>query len=519
VVAIDLDETRVRLARKLGAELAINASKEDAVRAVDILTGGFGADAVLFTASTASSDPISQAFRLCKKKGRVILVGVAGLDIKRDDMYAKELELRLSTSYGPGRYDREYEENGVQYPYAYVRWTENRNMGEYLRLLATRAVTLDTLPRRIFPIEEVAAAFGALTRSAAKPVVVILAYSSEGSGATQKDSSPRFNVTVPRKPVGEDLVRVGLVGAGAFATGVHLPNIARLHKHFRLDAVVDNAGLRAQSIALEYHAGVAGSGIRDILSNDAIDLVLIATRHASHAGLVLEALNAGKHVLVEKPLATTKEELKAIGDFYGQATPASKPVLMVGYNRRFSRYSEEIRKHTQNRMSPLFIHYRMNAGYIPADHWIHESGGRMVGELCHIVDLMTFLTQAEVESISSESLRPSTERYMSSDNKSIILKYRDGSVCTIEYFATGSKDFPKEYMEVHFDGKTIVLEDYKKLSGYGVDILQLSSASSEKGHLQELERLHRTLVGEEAEWPIELWDMIQTTAVTLEVSG
>ncbi|MCP4551221.1 MAG: oxidoreductase, partial [Bacteroidetes bacterium] len=210
------------------------------------------------------------------------------------------------------------------------------------------------------------------------------------------------------------------------------------------------------------------------------------------------------------------EEVDAIKDFYN-SDAENKPLLMVGFNRRFSKYAQEIKKHTSKRINPLFIHYRMNAGYIPLNHWVHEHGGRMVGEACHIIDLMNFLTGSEIESISVEPITPKTTHFSGSDNKSIVLKYKDGSVCTIEYFAVGSKKFPKEYMEVHFDEKTITMDDYKQLKGYGVNLRELKSSTSQKGQKEELVALHKALTEKNSSWPIEFWDMVQTTEISFTV--
>jgi len=236
---------------------------------------------------------------------------------------------------------------------------------------------------------------------------------------------------------------------------------------------------------------------------------MICTRHDSHAGIALESLKAGKNVFVEKPLAINNEELQPIKEFY-KDSEEGKPLIMTGFNRRFSPYAREIKRHTDARINPLFIHYRMNAGCLPSDHWVYECGGRIIGECCHIIDLTTYLADAEIVSLSFESLTPKTEKFREEDNKSIILKYSDGSTATIEYFAVGNEKFPKEYMEVHFDGKTIVLDDYKTLKGYGIKINELTTPKSEKGHKEELEALAKTIVGG-GEWPIPLRQLLQTT--------
>ena len=517
VAAVDLNEKRLNIAKELGAELIVNASNENTVKIITNWAEGYGTDAVIFTAATNSNEPLSQSFQMCKKKGRVILVGVSGMQIKREDIYPKELDFLISTSYGPGRYDKNYEEKGCDYPYAYVRWTENRNMSEYLRLVHNGDIKLDAMISNVYPIEKVEQAFESLKSKESKPLMVILDY-----GKPNIDNMPNYlnqdkKVFINTNPINKDVINIALIGAGSFATGMHLPNIHKLKNQYKLYAVMNRTGHKAKAVAEQYGANYATTNYEDILDDENIDLVLICTRHNSHAELSIKALRAGKNVFVEKPLAINQNELDKIKEFYADGME-NKPVLMVGFNRRFSRYAQEIKKHTDKRINPLFIHYRMNAGYIPLDHWVHENGGRIVGECCHIIDLMTFLTGCKLKSICCEELTPKTEYFINSDNKSIILKYEDGSVATIEYFAVGNKKFPKEYMEVHFDEKTIVMDNYQHVKGYGLNIKEIKTKISDKGHLEELKRLYETLKGSKPNWPIEYWDMEQTTEATFLIA-
>lgn len=516
VIAVDLDEQRLSIAKELGAELTINAAKEDQVKLITNYTGGYGADAVIFTAATSSNQPLSESFKSCKRKGKVVLVGVSGMEINRGDIYPKELDLLVSTSYGPGRYDSNYEGKGMDYPYSYVRWTENRNMTEYLRMLSDGKINVKKLIHSVFDIEKVTEAFESLETVKPKPLMVILDYGDfKESQIEQLVNHPR-KVMINQKAVDTEKIKVALVGAGSFATAMHLPNLQQLSNKYNLRAIVNRSGQKATALANQFKANYSSTNLEDVLTDKDVDLILISTRHDSHGEMVLRSLNAGKHVFVEKPLAINKEELDAIKDFY-KSDNENKPLLMVGFNRRFSKYVQEIKKHTVKRINPLFIHYRMNAGYIPLDHWVHEDGGRMIGEACHIIDLMTFFTESEIESISVESITPKTTHFSNSDNKSIILKYRDGSVCTIEYFAVGNKMFPKEYMEVHFDEKTIVMDDYKLLKGFGVKLNEIKSQSSQKGQKEELVALYYALKKEDSAWPIDLWDMVQTTEISFIV--
>ncbi|MBL7136189.1 MAG: bi-domain-containing oxidoreductase [Candidatus Marinimicrobia bacterium] len=517
VAAIDINEKRLEIAQKYGAEITLNPTKMDVVKMITNWANGYGADAVIFTAASKDDQLLSQSFQMCRRKGKVVLVGTSGMNIDRKDIYPKEIDFLISTSYGPGRYDKNYELEGVDYPYAYVRWTENRNMREYLRILSNRNIDLDYLVSKVFPIDKVSEAFEHLKSTTGdKPLMVFLDYGKPDTKRYAEYSMHNRKIIVNKKPVNKKVINIGLIGAGNFATGMHLPNIQKLKDKFNLHAVASNNGNRAKEVVKQYNASYATTNYNDILNDENIDLVLICTRHGSHAKLVLDALKTGKNVFVEKPLAINQEELKQIKDFYSEDIEI-KPILMVGFNRRFSRYAEEIKKHVKNRINPLFIHYRMNAGFIPLDHWVHKNGGRIIGEGCHIIDLMTYFTENKIKTISFDEMTPSNEKFTSSDNKSIILKYDDGSIATIEYFAVGSKQYSKEYMEIHFDEKTIIMDNYKSLKGFGIKIKEINTKKSQKGQLEEIERLYNTLTGRNPEWPIPLWDMIQTTEATIRI--
>lgn len=512
VACTDVDDQRLQLAKDLGADFICNPTTENSVNQITNWTNGYGADAIIFTAATKSSEPLSEAFKMCRRKGKVVLVGVSGMTIQRQDIYSKEIDFLISTSYGPGRYDNNYEQKGIDYPYAYVRWTENRNLKEYLRLVDEKQIILDKIIQKIFPITQVTEAFNSLKDQNEKPLMVILDYGEPNTSLLEKYLLHDRKVLISQNPISSEKINIALVGVGSFATNMHLPNLGLLKDKFQLYAVVNRSGYKATHIAKQYGAKYSTTNYQDVLNDENVDLVFICTRHDSHADLVLEALQAGKHVFVEKPLATNLEELEKIEAFYN-GTNKTKPILMVGFNRRFSKYAVEIKKHTSKRINPLFIHYRMNAGYIPLDHWVHENGGRIVGEACHIIDLMTNFIESTIESISYESLTPSSGHYSPTDNKSIILKYKDGSVATIEYFATGSKQLPKEYMEIHFDEKSIIMEDYKSLKGYGVKINEIKTSTSQKGQYEELEVLYNSLKNPNGKWPIDFWDIIQTTQI------
>lgn len=521
-IAVDLSRRRLELAKCYGAEITLLSGDElDPVRRVIDFTGGYGADVVIYTAATSDSDVLSQAFAMTRKKGRLIMVGVYGRELRRDDVYRKEIDFLISTSYGPGRYDEMYEQKGLDYPYAYVRWTEKRNMVEYLRLLAVGAVDINSMVDAVFSIDNAAEAYGAL-KLPDRPLFVLLNYGDPPRELSPADSytPDRFQVG-PVRVVTDDRIRVGIIGAGNFAKAVHLPNLHKLADTYELVGICNRKGFKAKQVAEQFGANYATTDYREIVNDDTIDLVMICTRHNLHGSMVLESLRSGKHTFVEKPLCVTHEELDEIQNFFvgKDMSAADIPFLMVGFNRRFSPLSVEIKEQIKNRVTPLFIHYRMNAGYVPSESWIHtdESGGRIVGEACHLLDLFSFFTEGRIKSFSTASLSSSQMHTVNiADNKFISLEYTDGSIAALDYFSIGAKDLSKEWLEIHFDGKSIILDNYQNVSSFGLELENPNLKKPDKGHYDELVALGETLRGERKEWPISLISMFETTRLTLE---
>ncbi len=509
VIGSDPDERRIEIALAAGMTHAVRQGEDVAERAA-AFTAGIGADAVIVTAATSSDAVVSTAFQACRKKGRVVIVGDVGLGLNRQDMYVKELELRMSTSYGPGRYDEVYEALGQDYPIGYVRWTENRNMEAYLDLLASGRVTLEPLTRASYPIDDAGAAYEALKGEGEKPLLVLLEYPQDA------DEPAR---TVQLRPAGDSAgrIRVALVGAGGFAQGTHLPNLLKLRDRFELRAVVSRTGTSAKAVAAQAEAAYASTDLDAVLGDDEIDLVLISTRHDLHAAQTLAALEAGKHVFVEKPLALSEEELAAIEAFYAGRTEA--PLLMTGFNRRFSPAVEHIRELLAGRTSPIVASYRMNAGYIPLEHWVHgaEGGGRNIGEACHVYDVFDALTGAAVSQVGATAIRPDSARYARNDNFVATVAYEDGSVCTLTYTALGHRDHPKERMEVFADGAVVTLDDYRSVEVAGRRG-GWSSRTVDKGHVRELEAL-ADAVREGGEWPITLEEQLRAMRIAFAVES
>lgn len=513
VIGTELDASRIDMAMSLGMDIGINPADGDDIQQVLRLTDGFGADGVIVTAATSSDAVMSSAFRMCRKKGRVVLVGDVGLNLNRSDFYLKELDFFISTSYGPGRYDQNYEEGGLDYPISYVRWTENRNMGEYLRLLAEGKVKVAPLIGATYEIDKAPEAYDALKLQGPKPLMVLLSYPHETDPSvySRKVANP---VAVPK---GTGKIQLAVVGAGSYAKGMHLPMLRALADRFQIRAVVSRTGHNAKETAATFEAEYASTDFRDVLNDPEVDAVLIATRHNLHTSMVLDALQAGKHVLVEKPLALTTDEMERVEAFYA-AGRQDVPVLLTGFNRRFSRYAKRIKEWVEARSNPMVINYKMNAGYIPLDHWVHtsEGGGRNRGEACHIYDLFAYLTGSKVTSVQAQAITPTTGYYGRADNFVALLKFEDGTVATLTYVALGARDYPKEAMEIFVDGKVIVMDDYKRLTLHGGRSKGIESRISDKGQKEELEAFARC-IQEGGEWPIPLWQQLQATAMAIEV--
>lgn len=511
VIGVDLDPSRIDLAKSLGMAIGINPGISDDTEQVWRLTGGIGADGVVVTAATASNEVMSTSFKMCRKKGRVVLVGDVGLDLNRNDFYLKELDFFISSSYGPGRYDGNYEEKGLDYPVGYVRWTENRNMVEYLNCLAEGKVRIARLISAIRPVSAAAAAYESLKSEGAKPLMILLEY--------PKDRTQDRVVANPAAiAAAQGKTRIAVVGAGGFAKAIHLPNLQTLKDSYHIRTIVSRTGHNAMSTAKQFGANYASTDFSAVLEDKDVDAVLIATRHDLHANMALEALKAGKHVLVEKPLALTVSELEAVEAFYGERETDSPPILLTGFNRRFSRYAKKIRELIESRSNPMILNYRMNAGYIPLDNWVHgqEGGGRNRGEACHIYDLFTYLTGSKVISVQAATIRPITGYYSHSDNFVATMTFEDGSVATLTYTALGAKGYPKEKMELYCDGKVIVLDDYKSLSVAGAKVSGIETKALDKGQIEELEAFAQA-IQKGGEWPIPLWQQIQATEIALRV--
>jgi len=508
-IGIDLDSSRVEKAKKLGLDYGFSNSS-DIVEVIQKITDGIGADGVIVTAASSDDAIISTAFNLCRKKGRVVLVGDVGLNIDRADIYEKELDFFVSTSYGPGRYDKEYEEKGHDYPVSYVRWTENRNMEAYLSLIAKNNINVESLIDETYDIDEAQAAYEKLNNSA-KPLALILQYPERADQTKSTIQYFKSNVEKNKK------INVAIVGAGGFAASTLIPMMRSLDKDYEIKTVLTKKSHNSLKIAKEFEIPFATTDFSSILNDSEIDAVIIATRHNLHAEMVISSLEAGKNVFVEKPLCIDRNELNKIKQYY-EDNNVNPPLLMCGFNRRFSPYINTIKSATENHVGPMVINYRVNAGYIPLDHWVHgdEGGGRNIGEACHFYDLFTYLTNNKVNKLNALSTRSSTKFYSNTDNFFANISFQDGSIASLTYTALGSQEQMKECMDIYVDGKIFSVNDYLSLSTFGSDIKSFSTRKMEKGHREELIAFSQALRNG-GEWPIPLWQLIQATEISFDI--
>ncbi len=492
VLGIEPSAPRRDLAEKLGAE-AVFAPGETAERDVAAFTGGFGADAVLLCAASAGSEPANAALRMTRQRGKVVFVGGVGLDLDREPFYKKDLDLHIGSSYGPGRYDPAFEERGIDYPYGYVRWTERRNLSAVLDLIRDGRLEVGPLTSECVPVLRAADAFETLAKGDPATVGVLLDYGDTGVETERKLSRSQTASAGRIHFVRGPRVGVALVGAGGFGRSVYLPIVDDL-PGAQLRAIVTGHGHNAQTLAKLYHADIAASDIEVVLKDDRIDAVLIATRNHQHENMAIRALEAGKHVLVEKPMAVTRAGVDAVL----AAAEAAEGVFSVGHNRRYAQTGEALKQALAGRVGPLAAVYRINAGSSPPDHWMHvpgEGGGRIVSEVCHFFDFLRFLVGGPAIAIQAAGFPVDGRRVRRREDVAATLRFADGSVGQVLYVATGHEELEKERLEVFWDGKAAVLEDFKNLTIHGMDIESIVG-EQDKGWRAQLERFFRAVRGE-----------------------
>jgi predicted dehydrogenase/threonine dehydrogenase-like Zn-dependent dehydrogenase len=462
VIGIDYDQTKIALAQKFGAETFNLSKQSDLLSYTRQITNERGVDGVIMTLSTDSQEPIHNAAQMCRKRGRIILVGISGLHLLRSDFYEKELSFQVSCSYGPGRYDPLYEERAQDYPFGFVRWTAQRNMEAFLELLRLKLINVEDLVSHRFDINEAEEAYKTLYKGESS-LGIVLNFNKDVDFTDKaykvinykKDSSPL------------EKIQIGFIGSGNYAVRILLPSLKKIP--VTLNTVCSSGGVTAAYAARKFGFLKATTDYNNVIGNPEINTVFILTRHNSHADLVCKALQAGQNVFVEKPLALSQEELDTIENVYLQVKDKkSAPSLMVGFNRRFSPFIIKMKEVLSSTVAPKSFIMRVNAGDIPADHWTQDlkiGGGRIIGEACHFVDLLRFLAGSKIK--SSDFIGFKKGSIAQSDCGTISLTFEDGSCGVIHYLSNGPRSFPKERLEVFVDGKYLLLDNFRTLKGSG----------------------------------------------------
>ncbi len=506
VVAADPVAGRRDMALALGARAA--APPEDVAAMVRELTGGLGADRTIIAAATSSDQPIRDAMAFTRKRGAVVVVGDVGLSLTRSPFYEKEIEVRISCSYGPGRYDATYEQQGHDYPAAYVRWTENRNMQSYLELLRSGAVRWDALVETELPLDRADEAFR-LIAGASSPLAIALRYDAAPAAPAVPAPAPPA-VPARTAPARGSVVRLGLLGAGAFTRAVHVPNLRGMQDRFQVTGVATRTGVSARNAAREAGASFITTDYRELLQRSDVDAVLIATRHDRHAEMAVAALEAGKAVFLEKPLALDTTQLDAV---LAAVTATGLP-FQVGFNRRFSSAAAFLKARIAAHQGAPIVVYRVNADPGTGADWTHgeEGGGRVVGEACHMVDLLHFLAAgplASVQAMAGSAGRPDA-------NFSAQLRFADGTLATLIYTTQGHKQLPKERIEVYLGGEVGVVDDFRRARSHRAGLLSGRPVGVNKGLREEWEAFHRA-VTEGPPLPIDAATLRSVTEATFAI--
>ena len=492
VIGIDLDHNKIALAKKKGI-IAINPRDGiDTVKYVTDITDGLGADGIIITASAKTDEIIAQAAKMSRKRGRIILVGVIGLNISRADFYEKELTFQVSCSYGPGRYDDSYEKEGIDYPLPFVRWTEKRNFLAILQAISSGKLDVKSLVTERVALHDFAKIYANMSNQ--DSIASIMEY--------PENSSSNVTVTIGTGQFEAGKGGIGIIGAGNFTSMTMLPILSEIKAP--LYAIASAAGLTGTTLAKKHKIGKSTTDYTTIINDPAIDLIIITTRHNEHAHMVWEALAAGKHVFVEKPLALNKESLdKIINAYTGNKT------LTVGFNRRFSPHMQKAKKLVGN--VPMNVIATMNAGNIPANVWVHDmnvGGGRIVGEACHYMDLITYLTGSRIKAVCMNAMGENPQA--NTDNASILLQYENGSTGVINYFSNGSKSYSKERIEIYAQERTLITDNFRLTEGYGFNGFSKLKTTIDKGHAAQFRLLaERVKSGGEALIPFD--EIVNTT--------
>lgn len=504
VCGIDISDFSIEKAKELNIDKAVNRRDENLYRILDEFTSGRGFDKVVITASARDNDPILLAIETLRKKGAVVVVGDVKMDIPREPhFYKKELELKIATSYGPGRYDPIYEEAGIDYPYSYVRFTENRNMLSFLELVSERKVRLKPLITHIFDFDDSLKAYDVISGKDRTPSIgVLLKYSRQ-----QKPSVS--GVSVNTSPIKD--INIGFIGAGNFAQSYILPQLKKCN--LSLDTVVTRNGIGAKNVARKFGFNRASTNTDEVFTGKRINTVFIATPHNTHASFALKALKENKNVFLEKPMAINIEELKELVKTY-----KGKSIFTVGFNRRFSKATSFVKENIPEYGMPLVLNFRINAGYIPKESWIQNKdigGGRVIGEVCHFVDLMIYLTNSMPKSVYAVSLDTKNEKWKSADNVAAIIEFENGSIANLTYAAVGDSAMEKERLEILAGGNSLLIDDFKKAVAF-INNRVRSIRVSGKGHNEEIAAFIEA-IREKGKNPLDFKSLLYTSLTTFKI--
>jgi len=503
VIGVDIDESKKEIAKGY-IEGFVKSNSDNAVDKIMELTK-YGCDSVVITAATSSNQPVDFAGEIARDRAVISMVGVTGMEIPRRSFYQKELTFKLSRSYGPGRYDTNYEDNGIDYPIGFVKWTEKRNMQEFIHQIHTKAISLKELITHEFEINNAESAYEMITDNPnnEKYTGVLLKYSRN-----KEKYDKKININRDFKKF-DGNIGVGFIGGGNFTRGVILPNMLKV-KGYELIGIATTSGTTAGQVTKKYDFKYSTTDYKDLLKDKNIDLIVVSTPHNTHAKFTVEALDAGKHVYVEKPLAINKEQLQSIREAYER----NNQHVFVGFNRRYSPFAKFIKENMQTDKYPCIIQYTVNAGIIPKDHWIHDpevGGGRIIGEGCHFVDLATYLTDSKPVDIQKIALNSDSDYSSSSDNVSINIIFENGSICNIIYTSMGSKSYPKEKVTVFSNGNVATIDNFVKAEIYGNKKKKMSKIEQDKGFIEEykyiLEALENTEIKNE-QFQFEITDIL-----------
>lgn len=525
VIGFDVSSSKIEIAKKLGFENVYNEIEEFKNK-VDKITNSFGADAVIITAATKSAEPVNVAVDISRQRGRIVMVGVGDIHPNRNEMWHKEVDIVVSKAGGPGIFDPFYENKGIDYPIGYVRWTENRNLEEFLRLISEKKVNVKDLITHRIKIDQALKIYDDLTKNSGNYIGVVIKYEDEN--VNYKSDKTKILRTVTTN---SNKLNIGVIGAGLFGKALLLPALNKA-KDVYLHTLSTSSSANVYHTGKKYNFAVITTNYEEILKNEQINAVFILTPHSLHKKMVMESLSAGKHVFVEKPLCVSEEELLEIDELYSQLDP--KPLLMVGHNRRFSKHSimakqfiGGLNKSAQfsnssmlKRTNPLVINYRINAGFVSKDHWVHseeEGGSRVIGEMTHFIDMIIYLTDSYPVSVFAERVSGDDKSIINSDNVSVLIKLSDGSIANLVYSASGDKAFNREYLEIFSEGKVVVLKDYKETELWHNGKKKVfKTMNQDMGYEQEIQSFVDSCLGKE-KMEMEYNDIYYSTLTVFKI--